>query len=267
MLSDIVNLEMMVEKIRTLAWFARRPSHWAHAFALAKRKLAKNYDSPERRRAATDWAAERAVPVDLALAAMGLNLDGVPLPRIDSALLTKAAARAEQSSVKMGGAGDLDLLYATTRLCGARTVIETGVAYGWSSLAILSGQGDCDDARLISVDMPYPKMNNESFVGIVIPEQLRVRWTLIREPDRNGIRRAISLTGKPLDLVHYDSDKSYQGRHYAYPILWKALRKGGIFISDDIQDNVAFRDFVMQKNVPYAITASQGKYVGIVRKT
>ena len=40
--------------------------------------------------------------------------------------------------------------------------------------------------------MPYPKMNNENFVGIVIPDNLRKKWHLVRQPDRRGIKKAIS---------------------------------------------------------------------------
>lgn len=256
----------MIEKMKTLAWFARRPSFWAHAVALTRRKLQADLDSSELRQSATQWAAGQSASVETALVKLGLMHEGQDAPRINPAVLADGEARAARSMVRMGGAGDLDLLFAATKLMGATTAVETGVAYGWSSLAVLAGQSNITDARLLSVDMPYPKTNNEVFVGIVVPDEFRFRWTLIREPDRNGIKRAIKTAQRPIDLVHYDSDKSYQGRRYAYPLLWNALRSGGIFISDDIQDNMAFRDFIAQKNVPFAITASQGKYVGIARK-
>ena len=70
-----------------------------------------------------------------------------------------------------------------------------------------------------------------------------------------------------LDLCHYDSDKTYYGRRWAYPKLWKALRPGGIFVSDDIQDNFAFREFVESRSLDYRVVESQGKYVGVCRKT
>jgi len=63
------------------------------------------------------------------------------------------------------------------------------------------------------------KMNNEEFVGVVVMDSLRRNWELIREPDRNGIKKALNKFGGNIDLCHYDSDKSYYGRMYAYPIL------------------------------------------------
>ena len=95
----------------------------------------------------------------------------------------------------MGGAGDLDLLFAASKLSKANKALETGVAYGWSSLAILESISSLKNAKLISIDMPYPKMNNEDFVGIVVPKSLKAKWTLIREPDRNGIKKALKKFG------------------------------------------------------------------------
>ncbi len=64
---------------------------------------------------------------------------------------------AKKSQVSMGGPGDLQLLHAAVYLSGAKRIIETGVAYGWSSLAILSAIEKRPEAKLVSVDMPYPK--------------------------------------------------------------------------------------------------------------
>ena len=72
-----------------------------------------------------------------------------------------------------GAPGGLDLLHVAVECSDARCVVETGVAYGWSSLAILSALVGRGGAHLVSVDMAYPKMNNESFVGIVVPDRLR----------------------------------------------------------------------------------------------
>lgn len=256
----------MIEKLKTLVWFALRPNHWAHARALIIRKFEKNRDTTRLRSAATEWSAQQAVSVEQALARVGLATMGTPIPILDPNQIRHAMKRAKKSQVKMGGSGDLRLLYAVTKLGNVNAAVETGVAYGWSSLAILSAMSEQQGARLISIDMPYPKMNNEKFVGIVLADEFRPHWTLIREPDRHGISKAISLMGRPLDLVHYDSDKSWQGRCYGYPILWDALRSGGIFISDDIQDNMAFREFMEQKGVEFAVTESEGKYIGITRK-
>jgi hypothetical protein len=54
---------------------------------------------------------------------------------------------------------------------------------------------------------------------------------------------------------------------FAYPLLWDALVPGGIFISDDIQDNIAFKEFSEKIHIRPIIIEHQGKYVGILQKT
>lgn len=249
------------EEIATLAWFARRPSFYPHLAALIARKISGASRHEQRFEEAFAWASERVVSREQALSSIGL----AAAPGLPAALTAEGERRARTSGVEMGGPGDLDLLHGAILASGARRVVETGVAYGWSSLAALAAL-EKTDGRLVSIDMPYPKANNEPFVGIVVPESLRSRWTLIRKPDRNGLKQAIARFGGEIDLCHYDSDKSYPGRMYAYPRLWRALRPGGIFLSDDVSDNFAFRDFFERVGQPFSIIASQGKHVGIARK-
>ena len=166
----------------------------------------------------------------------------------------------------MGGASHIDLLYDCVRLSKAKKVIETGVAYGWSSLAILKALSENISGKLFSVDMPYPRKKNENDVGIVVPNYLRKNWILIRKPDKPGIIKAISQAGGQIDLCHYDSDKSWWGRHYAYSILWKSLKTKGLFISDDIQDNLYFYEFTKKNLLKFAVVEYEGKFIGLIRK-
>src|SRR5947209_13168435 len=145
-------------KVATGAWFLRRPAFWRHGAELARRKFMRDMDSFEQQSKAREWAAERAEPVQAALEAIGLLNEGRPIPEVSPALLTEAERLAKLATAPMGGAGDLELIHAAARLSKAQRAIETGVAYGWSSLAILAALSR--NGRLVSVDMPYPKMNN-----------------------------------------------------------------------------------------------------------
>ena len=165
----------------------------------------------------------------------------------------------------MGGQGNIVLLYNICERIGARFVLETGVAYGWSSLSILLSLKDRDKSLLVSTDMPYAKMGNEDYVGIAVPPGLKNCWKLIREPDISSLPKALSEVPH-LDVVHYDSDKSYLGRMMSYPKLYNKLRQGGIFISDDINDNIAFKHFCQKLNKIPVIVPFEDKYVGIIVK-
>lgn len=227
----------MLEKISTLFWFLKRPLYWGHALQLIKRKLMTDYDAPKYREKAFKWANEHVVAYHDALVKLKINGNKNVL---DHSIIKEGKELAAKSAIEMGGPGDINLLFDAVRLLKPKFVIETGVAYGWSSLAILNAMSLNGNGNLYSVDMPYPKTGNDSFVGIVVPKRLRYRWTLIREPDRYGLKRAIKAAGGRINLCHYDSDKSWWGRDYAFPILWSSLESGGLFISDDIQDNMYF---------------------------
>lgn len=256
-------IKIFFEKIHTLIWFLKRPRFWLHAIELIKRIFLSNFDTNSHKELARKWASEQCISYDEALLKMGIKGKKQGMSK---AILEEGKDLANQSLVKMGGAGDTNLLYDIVRQKKSKLVIETGVAYGWSSLSILYAMSLNNDGELYSVDMPYPKMDNESFVGIVIPNRFRKRWSLIREPDRYGLKKAIHKIGRKIDLCHYDSDKSWRGRAYAFPLLWKALDLDGLFISDDIQDNLYFAEFVKAKSIPYCVIKSGDKYVGIMRK-
>lgn len=117
----------MIEKLKTGAWFLRRPSFWRHAVALTVRKALPDRDLRELRAEAREWARSHAVPVEDALASIGLSGTVEPFPE---ALLKEAEVLANQVPVAMGGPGDITLLFNATRLGGVTRAVETGVAYG-----------------------------------------------------------------------------------------------------------------------------------------
>ena len=159
----------------------------------------------------------------------------------------------------------MELLFGLARDGRAARILETGVAFGWSSLAILLATEGDRNARLVSVDMPYVKRNADDLVGLAVPDELRKRWTLIRRADREGIPQALEILGE-VDLAHYDSDKTVEGRNFAYPLMWGALSPGGVLVSDDVSDNLAFINFCETIGLKPVIVRVEGKFAGIVRK-
>ena len=252
-----------MNKFLTVIWFILRPKYYLHFFSLIKRKFLFNHDTDENRQKATVWAASKAIAYVDAL--RELNLKGEMIG-LNKQLIKEGQKLEKKSSTKMGGSGHIHLLCDCVRLVNAKIVIETGVAYGWSSLAILKSLNQINNGKLYSIDMPYPRKDNENDVGIVVPKYLRKNWTIIRKPDQPGIKNALVRAGGKIDLCHYDSDKSWWGRHYAYPILWDSLKSGGLFISDDIQDNLYFSEFVKKKNLKFVIVEFEGKFIGLIRK-
>lgn len=246
---------------------------WPEIGRQALRKLKNRNQSPaaeiERRAAeqseAHTWCSARSVQGGEALERLGVSQGLVPLESKYVGVFAEARKRAATSPSKLGGAGNVDLLYALCEGIGARRVLETGVAYGWSSLAILLSLKNRPGARLFSVDLPYFQHRNDRWVGVVVPPELKSGWTLYRMADREGLPRAIKAVGL-LDLAHYDSDKTTEGRLFAYRLIWRALRPGGILMSDDVSDNLGFRQFSMEIGGEPVIVRQENKFQGLLAK-
>ena len=257
----------LAHKLRSAGFYMKRPAFWSHFAHRGLGYVRPDLDGAGFQAAGLAWARAQARPPQDALARIGLaGASREPLPALPREIWNQARQRVAQAPCKMGGGGDVDLIYAVTRLSRARHVLETGVAFGWSSMAFLHAIARDGGGRLVSVDRPYPGDGSEAFVGIAVDPALRGQWRLVREPDRNGLHRAISDFRHGVDLAHYDSDKTYRGRQFGYHAIWRALKPGGIFMSDDIQDNMAFAHFVARTGAPFGVVESQGKFVGLAVK-
>ncbi len=253
-----------LEKVKTMLWFLKNPTHVPQLFQLMKR--AKNAKLEETRQESTDWCKSMSCSMDEAYNKLGINPQSKDLLELYPEYIKEAKQIEQNCPVKMGGEGAISFVYNICRAFQVKYAMESGVAYGWSSLAILLALKDEGDAFLVSNDMPYIKMNNEDYVGCIIPEELRINWRLQRLPDIKGIPRALKKMKQPLDLFHYDSDKSYTGRLWSSPLIWNQLKSGGLFISDDINDNLAFKHFAESVNIVPVIIEHNNKYVGVLIK-
>lgn len=250
--------------IKEVFWYFKHPIHlddlWYRILNKAKFSKRNNNENGSE-----EWCERQAISTDDAIMQLTGTVSHYDVATIYSDHYDEGLKRVERCPVRMGGAGNIKLLYALCEYLCAKHVIETGVAYGWSSMALLFSLAKRDGSQLISIDRPYPGMENSQYVGLVIPDEYRDKWRLHRRSDRTVLPMAIQDLGK-IDLCHYDSDKSYEGRIWAYRMLWKALRSGGIFISDDIADNTAFKDFSFEISIKPIVVRHENKYVGLLLK-
>lgn len=254
----------MFEKIKTILWFLKKPVLYSQLLNLAKQRVFPNPKENTRKKA-TKWCQEACISYDEAILKITGSAITKTVRHLHPVAFEYADRKVEEIPITLGGAGCLDLLYYLSEYTKATKVIETGVAYGWSSLALLLSLINRTNSKLVSIDMPYPKVNNEGFVGNIVDYKLQENWILLRESDLTGIPKAISNL-KEIDFCHYDSDKTYSGRVWAYPKLWSSLKIGGIFISDDISDNIAFKEFCEDLNIVPLIVAFENKFIGVLEK-
>ncbi|MEX1026552.1 MAG: class I SAM-dependent methyltransferase [Candidatus Paceibacterota bacterium] len=177
-----------------------------------------------------------------------------------------AAKRRSGNVHRKSGSVNKDILYTLSEHIQATRVIETGVAFGSSSLVFLASLHKRPGSLLLSTDIPLSGERSEAF-GKAVPEELHDYWQVLVEDegDKVALPKALQILPE-IDLCHYDSDKTPEGRWFAYPLLWEALRPGGIFISDDVNDNLAFAQFAKSVNREPIVAPRGAQYVGILLK-
>ncbi len=257
-------MNKITEISSTLLAYLKRPDLYPEL----RRKIWKNlFNRSSALRGKTEaeqWCRQLAI-TEREFVVNVLKMDFVPFEKLFPVELGTALHAQQNAKVKMGGAGSLNVIYYINEFAGSHTSVETGVAYGWSSFAALASL-ERRNGMLYSSDMPYILQNHsEDFVGCVIPNQYRIHWSLYRFADKESLPKIFEKVHS-IDVVHYDSDKTYDGRMWAYKLLWEKLRRGGVFMSDDIGDNAAFKDFCNHNNLSPHVIEFDGKYAGVVIK-
>jgi hypothetical protein len=249
---------------KTIIWFIKNPRYITHVFQILKRN--NNSDFEKTGEESAKWCQQNCISQEEALKKLTGKKKFKTVNELYPGVIQSAQNAVLNCPVKMGGEGAISFLYHLVKEKQFKNILETGVAYGWSSLAILLAIKETENSKLISNDMPYIKMNNEDYIGCVVPENYKSKWELQRQSDLKGIPKALKKFNYNIDFCHYDSDKSYTGRKWSSPILWSSLKTGGLFVSDDINDNIAFKHFCNSVNRKPIIIEHRGKYVGIIQK-
>jgi hypothetical protein len=175
---------------------------------------------------------------------------------------------ADQVGIKLGGAAHYRLLYFLTRYLRPLAVVETGVAAGFSSAAILEALDRNGRGELFSSDFPYFRLKDpEQYIGIVVDDRLKSRWHLFLEGDRRNLQKILQAVGGGVGLVHYDSDKSPASKRWFADVIFSRLipKSGPAFlIFDDIGDDGFFASYVHGAGLSYRVFGFEGKYLGMI---
>ena len=166
---------------------------------------------------------------------------------------------------KLGGGGNYILLYFLVRYYNPDIVVETGVAAGFSSSSILNAFLVNKKGHLYSSDFPYIKNKNSiNDIGILVDKSLKKRWSLFTKGDKFNLIEILSLIkNEKIDIIHYDSDKTYKGKEFFFNKISKSIRKNTIIIIDDIQDDLFFKEYVKKTDTFY-IFKFKNKYLGMI---
>ena len=263
-------MKITVHRLNIFLWFLSRPSLYKQFFRELLAFLKRNeHPTLSLTQESLTWCEKLALDEKSAVCKINPDWSLYEFEKEYHELVDNGFKIIQSFEFNWGGQGNLSLNYSLAHHLKATRIIETGVAYGWSSLSLLKALDVQKKGKLVSTDMPFWGTKHEKLIGCVVPENLKKFWTLIRRPDRDAIPNIIK-SNLLFDLCHYDSDKSYAGKKWALPKLWGILREGGILICDDINDNLAFKDFCEQQSIEPIIAKTFDsqvvKYVGIAVK-
>lgn len=196
--------------------------------------------------------------------------------RLDSALWRESQKFAEDVKVYAGhkfkslgidlgeGGGNYAILYFLVRRLRPTTVVETGVAAGFSSQAVLEALRINGGGKLYSSDFPlFRQQEPERWIGVLVEEKLKANWELHIAGDRKNLPEILKKVTN-IDLFHFDSDKTVSGREFALSTVQPHLTPEAVIVMDDIQDNLHFRDLVQKRGVPFKVFGFEGKYQGVI---
>jgi len=146
-------------------------------------------------------------------------------------------------------------LYGLVRKYRPEIVVETGVHVGKSTTAILSALRRNGLGKLYSIDLPKKELWTDAdgfvdtstvptngHVGILVPNELRWRWHLVRGDAREELPKL--LDGIEIDFFLHDSAHDYETQRFEYEWAWAHLRPGGVVVSDDTDRSKAWWEFL-----------------------
>jgi hypothetical protein len=174
-----------------------------------------------------------------------------------------------------GGWDDADPGFAraawcVTRHLGPRTVVETGVARGFTTRMILEALEANGVGRLCSIDLPPPleRQRVADEAGAAVPDRLKGRWTLVEGSSRRRLPQLLEQLGT-IDLFIHDSRHTHRNVSFELALAWSALNPGGFLLADDVHCNAAFAQSVGRFGRPPAIVCAsddeQGSF-GLIQK-
>lgn len=213
-----------------------------------------------------NWLIENEISLDNFLKELDNNLWNES-NSFEIQILKYSKEKLKNINVKLGGGACTKLIYFLVRFLKPKVTIETGVASGMSSLAILKAIEKNKIGKLYSSDFPYFRLKNpEKYIGVLVDKLKYPKWRLEIEGDMLNLKKFVKEIRDEdgIDFFHYDSDKTYDGKKKSFRILKKLFKPESILIFDDIQDDNFFYDLTSKVDANYRVFKVGNKHVGLI---
>jgi predicted O-methyltransferase YrrM len=143
-----------------------------------------------------------------------------------------------------GDARLVRIAWCLTRHLRPERVLETGVARGLTTRALLEALNRNESGHLWSIDLP-PLLEEDLArqTAAAVPERLYDRWTLHRGSSRRVLPQLVGEIGQ-IDLFIHDSMHTTRNLRFELERVWPALAPGGVALIDDVEKNTATGEFL-----------------------
>tara|TARA_B100000963_G_scaffold357027_1_gene378334 strand:- start:147 stop:899 length:753 start_codon:yes stop_codon:yes gene_type:complete len=215
-----------------------------------------------RRLLATIWVESNRVKLNKFIKFIGKNEDLL----VESKNFEKKFIKEKKEKIKNlpisgglkgsdgGGGGNEFILYYIVRYLKPAIVLESGVSAGASSRAILQALDKNNKGELLSSDLQV--YLDKKDIGILVTNELRHRWKLFDKGDAINLPIILNQINK-IDIVYYDSEKSYSGKKIFFDRILSSFTPK-IILVDDIDRDFWFRDFIKKNSYEYVILGNVG---------
>jgi predicted O-methyltransferase YrrM len=249
----------MQKPIQLLSVLLRRPGEFVDRLAAVAQVKLDRFSRRPPAYTATDWdSAIHSIGAELATE-LSIFLGEGGLRQIEEQVRKRTAAMPPDAPFESFHNGDLRLarlLYAICRIMKPTIVLETGTCYGVSSAFILKALQSNGAGALHSVDLPPLAKSGDRFVGQLIPDELRPRWSLYRGASRRVLPGLLSTLGK-VDLFLHDSLHTYSNILMECEAVAGHLSRPSVVIVDDIQDNTAFLEWTARSKPSLCVAVQE----------
>jgi hypothetical protein len=125
------------------------------------------------------------------------------------------------------------LAHALVRTLRPALVVETGVGFGGLSTSVLHALESVGTGRLVSVDLPPLGDPGGDWIGAMVPEELRHRWTLHRGSTRRLLPGLLATSGA-VGLFLSDSANVYTLQRWEYQTVKQHLASSAAAVFNNV---------------------------------
>lgn len=216
------------------------------------------------------WEAITSRPIDYTIVPWSQAIDGLeaasgrpirayldepPLHEIRAAVnerLTALKTTAPFPLIYNADVGLSELCYALARALRPEVVVVTGMAYGMAIAYLLAALKVNGSGLVHAVDLPPLFAGAEAATGALIPDELKDRLRLHRGASRRVLPALVRSAGG-VDFFLHDSLHTTGNILRELSAVAPALRRPGIVVVDDSNQNPALRDW--QRRDPPSFSA------------